>query len=406
MTTHQITPIQGEKDMARNAFTESDAVTKLQQMATRGKELHVALLDIDGTWAVKNPPPAEELRARRTVRKRLEKRGVFGFITYRTPSLVLSSKMFNASKEHGLTEPEPHVGNVNGVQRYFVPLETLPEYTDALDPDVIAGIGSGLAARHRDHFVFDDTFVESHGSAMWRQIVLGILKEMDKQRDASSFLSGIDIPGHYERGIVDVGIIPYRVQLDFSGGGAFEAKQDIAKRFRQLISDAQGTGTGMGPDSQAVLAHLDVLDESNPAKGRYTLYLIPDTFRKEHVVDYVLDNLSIAVGVPASKFKVLLGGDTLTDLREAMFCAKHSDVTFVLPGGSRLEDVLLDPNVHDFAGEDITWIKKTMQATSRPGYYNLEVPDERPRVFVLTKQAYPGVIGPASFQAYLDDNNE
>ena len=364
----------------------------------------INFIDIDGTLAMGGMPTTTELEARRLSRHEARRRGASVFITARTPELVMLSHEYQRSVEMGFLRPPPRAVYDRDLEyRFSVPLEDLTEYRDVVGGvDSIASMGVGVMVAGNGGYAMDREYEESMVGeivcGMWRELVWDVLLRADNDGDIVRALAPLEFPQNYRDAQIDVAPLPYRFQLDWNGDGAGDAKRSMRQR---LVSWFRSR-----PELQ-----VDFVDESNPAKGRYTLYLLHRAFNKERMHERIVEQVLLHTGMSPRNLTVNVFGDTLTDLRQIeaggwrfgqSFDGSSVNMNFVLVGASRLSDPIRRA-LPEFGGESLGWLP-TLEKTGQAGIYDVRIEHADPgtRRFILCDDAFPGEIGPQSIRSFYE----
>lgn len=349
---------------------------------------HICCFDIDGTLTGGNEESLLE------VRQRAERAGTLIFSTARTPELCMSSTAYEASKSHGFNRPEPHVPKNELGKRYFKPLELIEEFNGLLDPDAILSMGTGMFIRTGDGYAEDKSYLAKlNVFPEWKAMALDLLEYID-EGDVLKYLSKIEHPHMYETRDIDITSLPFRIQLDFP---ELELKMNVVNRIEEVAESYHVLSS--------IARNCVFVDESNPEKGRYTVYLLPLEAPKEKGLEYFLSNCAFVSEVPLSEVSLLLTGDTLTDFKSGCIAGAQTQGTFILVGGSRLAPLFDGSYPESFAGVDIQWLWNSLHETERPGFFVFNNGNNPPRIIIVGDMAYPGTIGPETILAYMKEHN-
>ncbi|MBA3550693.1 hypothetical protein H0W32_00610 [Patescibacteria group bacterium] len=352
------------------------------------KTKHISVFDIDGTLTGGSKDALYE------VRKRAERNGSVVFSTARTPELTWSSSVYEASRNNGFNRPVPHVSKNELGKRYFKPLELIEEFDGLLDPDAVISLGTGMWIRTDEGYTEDKSFQALLSKIpQWRESTLELLQYID-QGDVIKYLAKVENKMMYETRDIDVLTLPFRIQLDLP---SLELKLEIVERIFAVA------------DSFHILAdiarNVDMVDESNPKNGRYTLYLMPYAAPKEVSLNHLLKNISLVSEIPLSDISLLLAGDTLTDFKAGCIGGVDTQGTFILAGGSRLAALFDGSYPMYFAGVSLEWLWESLRETEKPGYYLFHENDKPPRIVVVGDIAYPNTIGPETILEYMKEHS-
>jgi hypothetical protein len=335
----------------------------------------ISALDLDGTLTLGS------LTGRKEVRSFIDTNGLLGFMSARTPELMMSKKAFKASQALGFNRPAPHATP-------FVDCDYL------VDPAFMIGFGTQVMMRSGDGYVTIEP-EKKYTVEMWRMGMLRLLISIDRGGDIISALSANEYEDRYLNGTANVFPLENRIALHFSGGDAALQKEGVERRIKEEMRKGV-----------FVKGKLKTVDESDPEKERHTLYLIPPHASKEAGLDHVMRTLSRSTGVETSSMKLVIGGDTCTDLRAGCFSGLDSSATFILAGGSPIAPYFIHSEYGKFPGDTlVAIIRARLRATKRRGHLTLKIPGMRGRHFVIGDLAYPGLLGADSIQAYLESRH-
>lgn len=391
-----------------NPFNRSPLVEKASATGV------IRAYDIDGTMAMGGVPTLRELHARREVRRSAGNDCAEVATSARTPELIMLSDEYWRSRELGFLRPPPRslrrtFSSIDEEIEYqFVePLENLIEYESvARDFDAIMSMGViDLVRQHTGGYMpdleYELSFTRSLPKKGWRNAVWEILLDSaDVGGDILSKLASIEFVGAYRNGKADVVPLPYRFQLDWNEceeGDARSKKVTVRERLRACFAREN--------------LPVRFIDESNPAKGRYTLYLLHPAVTKEAMLERLLSSVFMATGMRPEDLTLDIFGDTLTDLRQVLaagpdFCREHGGravtMNFFLAGGSRLSTPILNRE-QEFAGEDLTRFHAHMEQSGQRGVYYVHVGGERrfDRRLIIADEAFPDLPGPESIEAFF-----
>lgn len=378
-------------------------------------------LDQDDSFALPSLGSPEEpsdvqLAARARTRHLLRKKGVVEMAqSMRSWELMISSKVYEQSAAIADVRPPPRrvaVRTSGGETKFvFHPLEEIHKFDDCLNWDALLVPGNGIALRNGRGYVIDKEydhelrFSWGDGSdpRAWRDVVMEFVEKLDPM--AIIFFSTLELEANYREGNVDVLTLPYRIQMDFQGEEGFVRKEDFKSRLKAAFESED-------PLLRIIARRIKTIDESNPAKYRYTLYLVPWKGRKESLLNRFVRQSCKAAGLPTSELKLLLVGDTLTDLRAGLYGGTNADVSFLLPENSRLTPYVREwlsgePALWalEFAGEPLKRLMSRLRPTNRKGRYTFEVATrgKHPNTFVFGAEAYPGKEGAVAVEEFLQD---
>ena len=295
----------------------------------KARSLKAVILDRDGTIQSKNPS-AKELSARKSIRQRCDKY-VFGTSTAQTPELGMSYDVYNKSTEAGFNRNPAQYLLPNGTRTPN--LENVGDLEYLNDFDFVNSFGVGLYLMQKEGgYVGDSAYSIALGGQAWRKRTLGDLYRLISDHvDFTNNLARIDREGMYEAGIVDVESLPFRLQFDFTADE--KEKRDT---FHLAILSAQFNRKGF--------RHVEVVDESNLKKGRFTTYLVPKLGLKERSLGRLFKQVEVYSGIGLQQYeKIAIAGDQLTDYQSAIYGLPGSEhVHFILATGSPLAEPLYE----------------------------------------------------------------
>jgi hypothetical protein len=356
-----------------NPFENSVAFEKIQASK------RIAFFDIDST-ITGNPQVAEEIRSN------LEGAGfVFAEVTSRTEEMIMSKSEYEKSVERGFNRPAPHLGTENG-KRVYVPPEKMPDTPGILDPDIIsASSGTRILVRQKDGgYEVDKNFEADFGTAEeWRARVLNLIASIDPEGELGQF-PAFELPGEFENGNTDVYSPDYRIQVDFTGTNGLKKKQEFLER----MTDVGKLG-------------LRVTDDSNPQKGRYSMYITPLSTGKPRAIESMINKLTETTGIDPEELEILIAGDSFPDLLAALKSGTGLKNTFLLANGSRLKDLVADEENDIFAGQKMYSFKDRLKATETPGLYMFKQPLGPERKIIVLDEMFPEAKGPEGILEYI-----
>lgn len=348
-------------------------------------------MDVDGTTASYSDCPSdEELDARREIREILETYGGYVLTTARTPELCMSEGMLAASREVGFTRLDPKCYTENG-RRVYRPLCTIRKYAHLTDPDAIHSIGEGIWVKRDAAYYPDSKFYARHkiDKETWKQSVRLLLDDVDADGVIRDGFSKLEDPDNHKNGLVDVQEVECRFEITAKPGVDGLAWKNLV---RERLHRYRASSTE--PSLARISRSIEFIDESNPAKGRYQLYLVPHRrLTKEGAFNHMLGQVSAASGVPAGEFTTLSAGDRMPDLRAGLFGGSSNRGFFILAGGSVLTDYLIGGKKgQDFAGQSLRSIVKRLRPVEgRKGWYSFYMCGmSHPRVVVIADEAVKG----------------
>lgn len=412
-----------EKTKERNPYwNTSEILTILKSRHDEGLPLRLAMLDIDSTMSG-NPETAQ------LVREELKKQGfVVIFITSRTEEMVMSKTAYEKSRQMGFLRPKPKLfkGTDGRMEAKFA--DELPEFAGLYDSDIISGsTGNTMLLKQEDGgYKKDEVFAEQmrDDSRSWREKTLRLLSAIDSEGKLFT-LTPVDTQGNFEKGDVDVFPPDFRIQLNINNGKAvtensttgatdyaipttqeaqqkgLENKLKILEEFKKLRFDIS-----VPEEVRHELTNIKVTDDSNPEKGRYSLYLTPNRGWKANAAEYIttqITNELSDLGIQKGDLHLLIAGDSLPDVGMGLEGGLGTDAEFLIAGGSRLTD-LFSGRTRDFAGRDLSMLLKRLhEVQGEKGKYTFKTPlVKNERGVIIGDLAFPGTTGPDTILAYLN----
>lgn len=346
-------------------------------------------MDIDGTMASYSDDPSDaELDARREIREILETHGGFVLTTARTPELCMSEGAVASSRKAGFTRLEPKCCIENGKCTYQ-PISTIRKYAHLTDPDAIHSIGEGIWVKRDDAYHPDSGFYARYQveKEKWKSDVYLLLETVDLDFVIRDGFSKLEDPDSHKNGLVNVQELECRLEITAKPGvdGCAWKKLVRERVYRYRNSKSE-------PSLARIARSIVFIDESNPAKGRYQLYLVPHKrLTKEGAFNHVLREVSSATCVRTDEFTTLSSGDRIPDLRAGLFGGNRG--FFILPGGSVLTEYLVGGKKDkDFAGQSLKSIVRRLRPVEgRKGWYIFKMFGmTHPRVVVIADEAVKG----------------
>lgn len=412
-----------EKTKERNSsWDNSEIVTALKSRHDEGLPLRLAMLDIDSTMSG-NPEAAQ------IVREELKKQGfVVIFITSRTEEMVMSKAGYEKSRQMGFLRPKPKLskGTDGRMETKFA--DELPEFAGLYDSDIISGsTGNTMLLKQKGGgYKKDEVFAEQmrEDSQSWREKTTRLLSTMDPEGKLFTLMP-VDTQGNFEQGTVDVFPPDFRIQLNINNGNpvtensttgvtdytipttqesqeeGLENKLKILEEFKKLRFDPS-----VPEEVRHELTNIRVTDDSNPEKGRYSLYLTPNRGWKANAAEYIttqITNELSDLGIQKSDLHLLIAGDSLPDVGMGLEGGLGTDAVFLIAGGSRLTD-LFSERTRDFAGRDLSMLQKRLhEVQGEEGKYTFKTPlVKNERSVIVGDLAFPGTSGPDTILAYLN----
>jgi len=145
-------------------------------------------------------------------------------------------------------------------------------------------------------------------------------------------------------------------------------------------------------------------NDSNPDKHSFILYITPKRGKFEaieHVISQLIESLLFK---KEQDIEILFIGDSFPDFEAGIHNYTHFEAkkTVLLVGGSRLFSYLNDKNQNNFAGIDLTYIKKQLSPSQLSGYYTYtDTITKNIQTVILGDLAFPKAIGPRSIIEFL-----
>lgn len=357
-----------------NIYHKSSAVQKLQERLNKNVPLKIAFLDIDDTFT---GDPANQTKAR----TELEKQGyVIIFVSSRFYELMLSDKSIQLSPT---LDRAPSKSARTGDGLFFhQDLAEIDQFNGLLDADIISQ-SSGMhmiVKQNTGEYVEDKNYFNSITvtPTEWREKAYKLIV-----KHSNAIARAMENKDNYEKNIVDVSPFDYRIILDFPDASSL-------KECMRLIKEVKAKNPSFP---------LEYINDSHPERKGYTLYLIPvgGNDIKRIAVDTVVKNITTELQITPQKLEVLLTGDAYIDMAMGFFGAEETQGIFLLAGGSRLLQALVDDDLSIFDQEDISHLKKEMKKIE-DGIYTF-----RKRKIVISDILYPGKKGPEGILAFLQD---
>ncbi len=353
--------------MDSQSYRNSLPLRALTTKSKNSQPLPIAFLDIDLTLT-KNDSFNQSIK---DVRSFLTKKGyIFAVATSRTEELMMSPEEYRLSKEkYGFSRPPPKIFS--------------PNAQGVLDADIIISSSGTKIFLHQvgGGYCEDETYQKQYSlpSPVWRNIILHLIKKINQERELAQ-IAPHENEKNYQQGKTIIYPPDYRIQLFFKN---LDDKLEFCQKFTHLKTDAS------------------IIDDSDPLNHEYTIYITPPGGNKKNAVNWLMGKICQQLSIESRLFRILFAGDSWPDLKMGLYAA--TDVTqavFIIVGGSRLTPYLTEKKYQEFAGNDLSQIKKFLLPEERRGFYRF-VKLPHPRTVVIGDQAFPGKLGPATLLAYL-----
>jgi len=339
----------------------------------------LAFIDVDNTLTA-NPWGTEEkdlLDAKLTNQAiaLLKKAGYCCILnTSRTEEMCMSSKQYMLSKQHyHFKRPAPQIGMGNDGRRFYIKLEDFYPINLLDLPIIISSSGAKISVLQNEEGYREDMdfyppcFLSPKD---WRKETMLWLSKI---KSAFSFsYSPIESEDFFVSQKTDIFPPDYRIQLSFPS-------------VHELIQFS------MEMKRQKPLFFLT--NDSNPDKHSFILYITPKRGKFEaieHVISQLIESLLFK---KEQDIEILFIGDSFPDFEAGIHNYTHFEAkkTVLLVGGSRLFSYLNDKNQNNFAGIDLTYIKKQYTDTITKNIQTV----------ILGDLAFPKAIGPRSIIEFL-----
>jgi len=353
----------------------------------------IVFLDLDRTIASSLPTPTE-FPIRNAIRKLLEDMGaVVVFTTARAPEMGMSSGRFAASVALGFDRLPPLQGKNPDGTRYYIPLESMPEFEGVLDPDVIHSLGGGIRGLFEEGYMPDSVFNDYPGTS-WRSPRLAIIRDLDGgEGNIVQHMPLIENLNNYLESKADVMPLPYRIQFDFSGDDALNRMVKVKQQVREALK--------IYP---AVARRTKFVDESRPAEGKFCFYLLAIKKTKAAALEHIVRNIVRAGKLDTSKLNIFVAGDALTDLSSMFAGPRDCNFVYGLPSQAPVTGSLCYGNSDAlFAGESIKRFTRRLNRSDDfpAGHFWFRPPGSQERRFIAGDLADPGNRAAASVLGQL-----
>lgn len=376
----------------------------------------VGVFDVDGTLMTKamqnGTAQPEALAAAHYVRDYVDERGTFTVATAQTAEMLMSSELYENSRERGFARLPPKLGGESG-RRFYVKPESIAARVPFTDAAAIMSMGTGCHIREADEWYSEAASYKRRLGLTWRENAMNLLSIIATESDEyKRYLAPIESEENYRQGVTDVMPLEYRIQFNFDDRESKDRmKYRIASALtsiRQILPLKGLFEEGMEKAGNAQLfgdihKNLQIVDESSPALGKFQFYIMPRYAAKEEMVDEMLAILPKGEMIE----DLVIAGDMPPDLRAGCYAGRARRATFILVGGSPLAPHFTRDGEHfgkHYAGESLEFVTKNLEPTGRPGFEILVRAGVHMRLFVNGDVAYPGLTGPETIAAFLKDD--
>ncbi len=358
----------------KEPYKDSTVLEKLRRRKEQDLPLKIAFLDIDSTLSG-NPKEAVKIR------ELLDEKGyVVFFVSSRTEEMTMSKAEYKKSVELGLERPAPKLAVGEDGKKIEAFPDEVEDFAGLYDADgVAAATGSRIFLRQQSGGYEEDkgfTQKMKQDSTEFRQRTMDILNRIDPKHSLF-VLSPVDNSQNFEQNITDVESPDFRVQLNFQPStaeqvvettGATDAKvsategqkqtelqkkQETERRIRALLEDP-----GIDAETKNYVRNLKITDDSNPDKGKYSLYLTPLHGSKERAVDSTLEQLSQRLNADFRDFELFMAGDSWPDVAMGLYAGRSAKVDFFVALNSRLTTPLTETEIRSFAGQKLPLLSR------------------------------------------------
>jgi hypothetical protein len=201
----------------------------------------------------------------------------------------------------------------------------------------------------------------------------------------------IEFVESYEDGVSDVYPPDFRMQLGF-------AQEDDRREAECRLHRIAAATNALARAARGVR----ILDDSEPREGRYKCFIVPRWASKARAARHIIAWMYREAGVTRDRLEVLFVGDSYPDLHMALVGGAGMAATLLLVGGSRLADVLSEPETSEFAGIDFRAMKRRLVRTDRPGYLRYRSPcSAAPLTVIVGDRAFPSTESAQTVERYL-----
>lgn len=376
-----------------NPYLQSTFIEKLKTSLKKHQKARIAFLDVDATLT----GHTESLKQVKAYLEKLDY--TVCLVTARTEEGVMSKRQYNLSTRFGFSRPKPKLSKTNNQFCYIDPLMCEPQ--EIIDPDIIAGsTGTAIVLRQFEGgYAKDEDFEKKLplSSHYFREHVFRIMSYANK--DASVVMPApIEYKGNYEKGISNVAPSDFRVSITFQemadkklflyALGKLKSNESLCKKYKI---------------SPTVVEKVRLSTDGHCDRGKYRGYIIPSHGGKTRSADHIISSVCKEVGIERGQIETLFAGDAFPDLKMGLYAGLGTVAKFVLVGGSRMTNYLVKKEHTDFAGEELSEIKKSLRPTKREGYYQFQFGDML-RTVILGDIAFKNTIGPQSLVYAFAEN--
>ncbi len=381
-----------------DAYTNSLLLKKLATRIKIEKPLKIAFLDIDSTLT----GDEKIIEQTRTRFKKMDYQ--LTFVTARTEEMVMSKKEYEKSLQLGFLRPKPFIEKKDNKYTYKDPAKI---NQNLVNPDIIIGsTGTQILVKQENGgYMLDRSFEKKFGisSIVWRKKTREIISLADPQKLAKFAI--FESKEAYENHIADIYPPKYRIKLLFS---SVKDKKNFILHLKKIIATSEATNKM----SRFVSSGIRIIDESHTKHNKFAIYLTPALGNKGNAVNHVVQKLCEKLekyAIFAKDLQVILAGDSYPDLAMLFYGAKGTNATAILVGGSRLANILINKEIDEYAGEDLSIFKDNMQKhKEKIGYFHFGklIKENYQRNIVIGDLAYPNTKGPATILAYLNQTTK
>lgn len=375
-------------------YKYSTVLQKIQARQRTHSPVLVAFFDIDFTLTGNN-------HAAMAVRNKLEELGyIVIFITARTEEMVMSSREYTLSQQrYNFGRAKPKLGKSGRINIAVEPETVISP--GLLDPDIIAGTTGTRIFFHKADggYCEDMMFRNKHiTSALFKRITHTMISHINKAETIAR-TTLLEHESNFHKGLTNVFPPDFQVQLDFKN-----LPHKIEFLWQLHVIKEQFSLFRFIPQSEIVLKELSYVDNSDPDKNYYSIFLVPNG-GKLHAIDYLYSKLEHCMGEGHHTMHSLTAGDSWADLQMGLYGGtqinKQSHLLIV--GGSRLTPYLIHSSKYDFyAGEPLKPIKQNMIPIEHKGFFRFPLLGHE-KILIIGDLAYPGTRGPETILAFLSE---